>query len=234
MTSQKIFIFLFVSLLAISFVHADIIDPDTHPLNRCVKIVDANTNPDYVLISFVTGPIADSEKPTVVDSNTCLSKGYKFNSLKLYAFDKSYFNTVGIEGIKVGKQSVPGDCAGGCFMPAMTDEHAIQVTPNIEPYGGYVSDKDSRTKESIEYSIIGLENGTVNLAKTKQTTSYESLQGDKVEVFPFEHLPYKNKQIVNQEQNNQKVPEPTPKTESRGFWSNIGCFFKGLFGGSCA
>lgn len=157
---KKLFIYTLFSLAFVllfsSTVSADIIPPNSHPLDRCVKIVNLNEFPNVVLISYVTGPMVQGSEISQVTNNECLSKGYKFNSLKIYWNTKDKPNSI--------------------------DQNNL-LLDNVEVYGGYVDQGNPLIKETIEYSIAGYSNGKLTLYKSRQTSEYNNGSQKKVETF---------------------------------------------------
>jgi hypothetical protein len=129
---KKLLIYTLFSLAFVFFfsstVSADVIAPNTHPLDRCVKIVNLDKFPDVALIGYVTGPMVDNSGINQINNNECLTKGYKFNSLKVYWNTKDKANSI-----------VPNNL----------------LLDNVEVYGGYIDQNNPLVNESIEYSIAG-------------------------------------------------------------------------------
>ncbi len=160
---KKIFIYTLFSLAFVflfsSTVSADITPPNSHPLSRCVKVVNLNEFPNVVLIGYETGPVVnkvDKYEMYQIKNNECLTKGYKFNSLSIYWNTKDKPNSV---------------------------EPNNLLLENIEPYGGYVDKNNPLVKEDIEYSIVGFSSGKLVLYKSKQTLEYNNGTPKKVETF---------------------------------------------------
>ena len=61
---------------------ADVLPPDSHQLERCVKIENLDKFPDIVLIGYYTGPMIDKYEAYQIKNDECLTKEYKFNKLK--------------------------------------------------------------------------------------------------------------------------------------------------------
>jgi len=72
----------------VSYVDADVIAPGTHPVERCVKIVDINKYPEVELTAKITGPMVEGTETKAIIENECLSKGYKFNTMSVYIGEK--------------------------------------------------------------------------------------------------------------------------------------------------
>lgn len=206
------FMFLFSSVAS-----ADVIPPNSHSLNRCVKVVNLNEFSDVVLIGYVTGPMVEGSKINQIKNNECLSKGYKFNSLKIYWNTKDNPNSI--------------------------DQNNL-LLDNVEGYGGYIDQNNPLVKEEIEYSIAGFSSGKLILYKSKQTQEYNNGAQKKVETFanPLKNAepnkitptPKPSPNITNEPTDQPNVtPAPAPQPVKRGFWQSIACFFRGLFGKSC-
>ena len=143
-------------LLFSSTVSADVIPPNSHSLDRCVKIVNLNDFSDVVLIGYVTGPMVQGSEINQIKNNECLSKGYKFNSLKIYWNTKDKPNSI--------------------------DQNNL-LLDNVDVYGGYIDQGNPLIKETIEYSIAGYSNGKLILYKSKHTSEYNNGTTKKVETF---------------------------------------------------
>jgi len=227
-----IFYTLFLSAFVLFFsstVSADVIPPNSHPLDRCVKVVNLNEFPNVVLIGYYTGPMVQNYETYQIKNNECWTKGYKFNSLKIYWNTKDKSNSIDSNNL---------------------------LLDNVEPYGGYVDQSNPLVKESVEYSIAGFSSGKLVLYKSKQTSEYNN--GTPAEIETFAN-PLQNTQPNNQNQQQKKItpkptptptpsqninktndqsnitptPAPSPEPIKRGFWQSLICFFRGLFGRSC-
>ncbi|MFH1589203.1 MAG: hypothetical protein ABIB43_01405 [archaeon] len=234
-------------ILVASLVSADVIPGNSHPLSKCVEIVNLNEFSDIYLIGYITGPMVENYETYIIEPDKCLTMGYKFNTLKILAAEKSYVDSVGIENInpfskvlikdiRLNKDlncyydasnnlSPCLDSIEGWYEEELSDEKFYTSEIEISPYGGYVDEDNPLIKLEIEYSIAGFSDDKLVLYKSKETSKYNNGQSDKVEV--FDKPTTNNQEPINSEPN----PEPTP--ESQGFWSKVGCFFKKLFSGSC-
>ena len=205
------FMFLFSSAVS-----ADVIPPNSHPLNRCVKVINLNEFPNTVLIGYYTGPMVDKYESYQVKNNECLTKGYKFNSLSIYWSTKDKPNSV---------------------------EPNNLLLKNVEPYGSYVDQNNPLVKEDIEYSIAGFSSGKLVLYKSKQTSEYNNGTPKKVETFSnplgnkepnkITSAPTPSPKITPAPSDQPVIPTPSPEPAKRGFWQSIICFFRGLFGRGC-
>jgi hypothetical protein len=219
---KKLFIYSLLSLafmiLFSSTVSADVIPPNSHPLDRCVKIVNLDEFTDIYLIGYITGPMVKGHEAYIYKKDECLSMGYKFNQLKVLAAKKSYIDSIGVNNLQVKKVQIPGECPGGCYSEELSDKNVFVSDEKIHPYGGYIDQGNPLIKETIEYSIAGYSNGKLILYKSKQTSEYNNGTPKKVETFSNPLEP---------------TPAPSPELTKRGFWQSIICFFRALFGRGC-
>lgn len=199
---------------------ADIIPPNTHPLNRCVKVVNLNEFTDIVLIGHYTGPSLENYQTYQIKNNKCLTKGYKFNTLNIYWNTKD--KTTSIDPDKL-------------------------LLENVEIYGGQVEENNPLVKEVIEYSLARNINKKLVLYKSKQISEYNDGTPPKIQTFnnPFtstEPKKLKSSQPVLKSPSSTAEPfnkkstavSPSPEsTKTKTFWQTIICFFKKLFGGNC-
>ena len=79
-----ILIIAILGILMINFASADSIPGNSHSISRCVKFVNINDFSDVVLIGYYTGPMVDTYEAYQIENDTCLDKGYKFNTLDIY------------------------------------------------------------------------------------------------------------------------------------------------------
>jgi len=212
-----------------SAARADIIPPNSKPLNRCVKFVNLDKFPDVILIGRYTGPMVTEPVIYQVENNKCLEKGYKFNTLDLYWNTKA-------KGAMVNPDNL--------------------LLKNVETYGGYVPLKSSLSREDIEYSIAGFSGGKLIIYQSGKISEYGSGSPEQIETFanplakpvntptssPTPSLiivptsspaSSSNFQAASSSSNNQAAAPAAPAQARRGFWQSIVCFFKGLFGHKC-
>ena len=151
------FFVVLVLLLLGTFVSADVIIPNTHFVDKCVKIINVESFSDYVIVEVITGPGSGGNSPPEVnqlDSNICMRKGYKYNRYAVYAIEKSYFDSTSTFDLNLDSSKV------------------FKSNIAIEPYGGYVPDSDSTVKIDLTYKIIDIKDGNLNLGKVAGNTSF--------------------------------------------------------------
>jgi len=83
-----------------TLVSADVIWPNTRIVPRCVKIGNVAGFPDIVLVGYVKA-VTGSNMRYVVNQDSCLTKGYKFNSFYVIWTAKSYFDSLGLDGLPI-------------------------------------------------------------------------------------------------------------------------------------
>jgi hypothetical protein len=163
---KQIFVFLgvLVGILGFSFlVQADAIPPNSHPLERCVKVVNLDDFSEIALVGYYTGPMVKGHEAYEVKNNQCLEKGYKFNILSIYATSKEDLSSMGLKNIDLSKMDL--------------------LLDSVEPYGGYVNESDPLVKETIEYSVTKSPEGKISLEKTRQLSQFNNGLPEKVETF---------------------------------------------------
>ena len=151
-------VFLVISLFA-SSAKADVIFEGTHPIDKCVKIINSLDFPQYYVVGYLRGPMVTIPN-YIVQSNECLTKGYKFTSLSLYLADRKYIDSIGIEN----------------FNPSATNygNNFYILSDQIEPSGGYVADNNALQAEYVEYNLVKSAGDKFELQKTKDTPLYNS------------------------------------------------------------
>ncbi|MFH1189034.1 MAG: hypothetical protein V1652_04305 [bacterium] len=204
-------VYLFIGVCIASCVHADIVPPDSHQLERCVTITNIDDFDNFYIIGHITGPTTNGYENYIFKQNTCLELGYKFNAVKIFAVEKSYADLVGIEVLDV------------------SDMHLYGADDIVNPYGGLVDNGDPLVKERIEYAISDISDDTVTLYESKHVSEYNDGTATRIDTFSPRQ---KNDSKPIQEENTKIEPQPIVP-QRKGFWVTIKCFFKRLFGSSC-
>ncbi len=131
-------------------IHADVIPPDHHPLARCIRITNLDKFPDIVLVGgYVPVSSPQTVERYIVKADSCLTKGYKFNSFYLFWVIRSYLEETGLENLPLIN-----------MLPSMNKRMApIIAAPEIglisiaEPYGGTVHDSNPIVREELLYRL---------------------------------------------------------------------------------
>ncbi|MFA4983659.1 MAG: hypothetical protein WC588_05610 [Candidatus Micrarchaeia archaeon] len=231
---MKVAALAFALLLIGALAHADVIQPNTHPVDRCVKVINVDSYPDIYLIAEVMGPGGGkTDSLYIIRQGECLTKGYKFNELNIYWAKKIYIDYIGGVGkLDTGSRAVRQmkECIVGQCVPnagTIDNDNLHFITSDINPYGGYLPDSDPKTSETIEYRLECTrqmvpclmapceEELSCKLAKVKETTGNG---GDMPPEPPG-----------NETHPKPQNPAPTPLEPLQSFW----CWLMGVFGGKC-
>ena len=129
---KKIWIFIlsFGVILWTWISFADVIDPNTHSVDRCVKLQNVEIDDYRVIVENDTVTTWDVYEP---QAGQCLEQHYKFGESRQYLLDKS----IDIEGIT--KENI--------------QDIAIQIW-NLDVNWWYVSDSNPLTSENFTYKIV--------------------------------------------------------------------------------
>jgi hypothetical protein len=143
----------FALLLVGTLAHSDTIMPNTHGIEKCVKITGLDAYPNYTFIGVVS-PISSPNSPlefVKIANNGCIATGshYKFDSFSVYYANSSYIEKIGMNGIKTGV--IDGHGRKGVTDGNLTLVGGEQPSAPYAPY--YVSDSDSSKSVTIEYRL---------------------------------------------------------------------------------
>ncbi|MBN1758115.1 MAG: hypothetical protein JW863_07355 [Chitinispirillaceae bacterium] len=141
-----------VTFCAVSFLRADVIPPDHHVVARCVTIANLDEFPDMVIVGGYV-PISDAQKVEryVVKPDSCLTKGYKFNSFYLFWADKSYFDVTGLENLPL-EELLPQSAKR--LAPILPAPSIGRFSSSPEPYCAPVPDSIPVVREELIYRLV--------------------------------------------------------------------------------
>ena len=126
--------------------NADVLLPDHHPVERCITIQNLDEFPDISLIGQYTGPMTAEPVRYIIQADSCLYKGYKFNRLSIYWVLNDYLEAVGLENMPLSQPAT-----------AKKKEDVLQqcgfITDELDPYGGQVPDDNPLIKEELFFRI---------------------------------------------------------------------------------
>ena len=130
--TKKIWLFFLsiITILSVWVSFADVIDPDEHYVDRCVKLQNVEIDNYRVIVENDTFTYRDIYEP---QAGECLEQHYKFGESRQYLLDKS----IDIEGIT--KENI--------------QDIAIQIW-NLDVNWWYVSDSNPLTSENFTYKIV--------------------------------------------------------------------------------
>lgn len=143
--------FLFLCQLS----YGDIVPPNSHLVDKCVKIINIDDFPDYCLLAYIVHPVGNHIDTYIIDSQTCLHKGYKFNSIKILAIKKNYLQ---------GKDLRTTDW--------LNKKYVLRSSIDIEPYGGYVDNDNPTSAIDEDYKIAGFTKSSLLLYKCREYTRF--------------------------------------------------------------
>ncbi len=207
-------------------VQADVIEPDTHYVERCVAFENAQGFSGVTFLAWVeevTG--GGSERYYVVQDGVCLEKGYKFNSLSIEWYDGNPL----IRGMPVTR-------SGNSVVSERSDDFQV--------YGGYVDDSRSLDAENLTYRFVQQGQGygaelSSWLKKNQGSDAWvETLPAAATPaiatVMPsVTQAPTASVQATLMPSTAVSSPTSTPLLPTSDWFSGVICFFKRLFGGSC-
>jgi len=121
---------LFITIFSVWASFADVIEPNTHYVDRCVKLQNVEIDDYRVIVENDTVTYRDVYEP---QEGQCLEQHYKFGESRQYLLDKS----IDIEGIT--KENI--------------QDIAIQIW-NLDVNWWYVSDSNPLTSENFTYKIV--------------------------------------------------------------------------------
>lgn len=129
---KKIWLFIlsFITILCISSSFADVIEPNTHYVDRCVKLQNVEIDNYRVIVENDTVTTWDVYEPQI---GQCLEQHYKFWQSRQYLLDKS----VKIE--EITQENI--------------QDMAIQIW-NLNVNGHYVDDSNPLSNENFTYKIV--------------------------------------------------------------------------------
>jgi hypothetical protein len=125
-----------VLLLAIKL-FSDVIPPDSHVVERSVFITNTSAYPQVYLIGIVKFVGSRVDSIYRIQDNVPLYKGYKFNTLDLFAIETSLVTT------KISLDSSAVDHIYSNYAPAEV----------LDPFGGTVTNDDPLQAEQYFYRI---------------------------------------------------------------------------------
>lgn len=146
-----------VAVAAWVSVYADVIDPNFHLVARCVVIENGDEFPDIALVGAYTGPTVKAcLMRYIVHPDSCLTKGYKFNSFYLFWVEKSYLETQGLDNLPL-QDLLPSAAKRRSDGDGLNPMGLIGCA--IEPFGGVVPDTNLVVRERLVYRLSAASGG---------------------------------------------------------------------------
>ncbi len=159
---QKIRVSAVFFLLSLSFLcmpaFADILPPNSHYVERCVRIANLDSYPSIVIITQDLNMGGDKQILSIAAAGECLpSPGYKFDPYKVYWAEKSYVDSIQLQNLTI---------KNGSYEESSLNDSSIHfITSTIRTGGGYVDNSNPATSEEIFYLIEPAASGQYNLVK---------------------------------------------------------------------
>jgi hypothetical protein len=164
---------------------------EVRSIERCVKFVNLNEFPEIELLGYIlTVQVQDTNEMYLIKQNECLTRGYKFNELEIYAVDKGYLNSIGgLKGLKeLGRKRlnkpISEDSTTIYPKESLVGENILISASPIKPWQKSGSDNGTHlAAETIEYSIAGFSGDKLILYESKRISKFDSSIPDKIETF---------------------------------------------------
>ncbi|MBN1599853.1 MAG: T9SS type A sorting domain-containing protein [Bacteroidales bacterium] len=164
---NKILTYTFCAVLISNAVFGDVIPDDSHYVEKCALITNVDEFPSVTFIGHVNNLVGDDYN-YVISSESCLEKGYKFNTLDIYAVHNAYIDGKDINEINLS-----------------ADRNAVKADINIEPYTGYYHDSIPISEIDEYYKVMGFTDSNLVLHMWKKVTKYSDGQTNLVELYDY-------------------------------------------------
>jgi hypothetical protein len=165
-TYKLLFLFFFLLISRISF--SDIIPDHSHYVDKCVKITNLSDYSDISLVGYISNCLVGCLTTYKISSSTCLTKGYKFNTLLIIAVKSNYLTGKDITAIDWSK-----------------DKNAVISSINIEPYAGYLDNSNPISAIDQFYKIVGFTDTSVVLYKWKEINKFNNGKPDSIKTYSY-------------------------------------------------
>lgn len=147
-----------IYLLAFSFAKADIVPENQKNIDYCTKISNISSFPNLSVVLYVQA-VDQTYSNTQIKENTCLDKGYKFNTAKLLATRTDYLETINFQNKNL-----------------LDDAHFIgsNLAESEITTAKQVSKNDNTQSIQTTYVIDGFANNQLILGKDEESITYVS------------------------------------------------------------
>lgn len=138
---------------------ADILPPNSHYVERCVKITNLEQYPSIVVLTQDIKLMGGDEQAlSIARAGQCLpSPAYKFDTYKIYWAEKSYVDSIQWQSLKLKNASYEES--------SIDDSNIHFITSSIRTNGGYADNSNPATKEEISYVLEKDSAGQYGLVK---------------------------------------------------------------------
>jgi hypothetical protein len=181
-------------------------------VETCVKITNLTDYTDISLLGYVTGP---KSIPTyLITSSECLVKGYKYNTLNIFAVKNSYLSDKDITTIDWLK-----------------DNSVIKSNIPIESFGEYLSNSIPISAINQFYRIVGFTETSVVLYKYMEVNKFNNGKSDSVITYTYAGdstlLSQKLIVAIPSSKNNSTV-ELYPNPVKKSFYIKLSSTYQGI------
>jgi hypothetical protein len=203
---------LFGLVLMAVFVSADVIEPGTHTVSNCSKIINTSEFGDYVFVNIVNNYSPEYTVSQITSPSQCVNDLFAFKNSDPKLDQVLSWST----SINAGP---PRYALVGIIEPIFDSNFPSNLVPDVIVNSNisYVSDINPVESSVVEYEIVSISD-KVYLKKVKETQTFNN--GDPVKEIIFED-------------SNSKTVEPVVPVKEKGIVESILCFFFSFFGQKC-
>jgi len=141
----------------------DIIPSNSHYVDKCVKITNIDEYDNLVMLGYIRSVGNYHESTYEISSAECLTKGYKFNTLRIFGVEKNKIAGKDISDIDLPNES-----------------YALETNIDIDPYSGYYNNSNPINKIEEYYKIIGFTDTSVIIHMWKEVYGFNNGSADSV------------------------------------------------------
>lgn len=146
---------IFAVLFTFCNANCDVIPENTHYVQKCVLITNLDEYPEITLVACGIGTWSKQEYSYLIADSVCLTKGYKFDAITIFAVRNEY-----LRGKNTDKLNLTGN------------KMAIVQNIPLEPRGDYISNSNPIFSHNEFYKIVGFTKTNVILFKWKEIIGY--------------------------------------------------------------
>lgn len=157
-------LFLFFSKGAI----ADIIPLYSHPIHKCVKIINTAEYPDFVLIARVKRMSGNSYTYRINPDQCLENGGYKFNTIDLFAIQKSKIGNRALDAVDWEK-----------------DSNCMKANLKVQCFGGYADNHNPIAEIEEYYKIAEIKAHRLILFKYKEIHKFIYGGRDEIKTYTY-------------------------------------------------
>lgn len=148
--------------------YCDIIPNNSHFVDKCVKITNVGEYDNFVMLGYIWYVGNYHQDTYEVSSDECLTKGYKYNTLRLFGLKSDYISGKDIDNIDLP-----------------SDVNALETNIEINPYAGYYHDSIPIDKIEEYYKILGFTDTSVVIFKWKEVYGFNNGLADSIVTSDF-------------------------------------------------